>query len=354
MKTIPTLLVVSVVTTVLGASVACRFEPERPAGQAVDGTNTNREAAEHVEPKPVWLDVDPAIGLPEREVDDGLMMLQAFHSPEISIRGISVVFGNTEFENALPIARDVTERFAPRQPDGTPIGVFPGAHSANQLGEDTEAVRAMATALEREPLTLLAVGPLTNAASLLMLHPELHDRLEAIVIVAGRRPGQSFQIEEGARAFRDFNFELDPVAMQVLLDSDVRLVLAPWEVSSKVWIGPDEIAELASRGPVGQWAAENTATWLERWQTTLGAPGFNPFDTLAVAWVTHPELLSGFEGVARITEGPDDTQPGSGVTKPLLVVEEAAPGDGSERSVLYLTDPAPEFQALLIDRIAGQ
>ena len=50
----------------------------------------------------VWLDVDTSIGLPRGEVDDGLALIQAFHSPELAIRGISVVFGNASLEEAAP------------------------------------------------------------------------------------------------------------------------------------------------------------------------------------------------------------------------------------------------------------
>ena len=45
-------------------------------------------------PVPVWIDTDPAIGESDRDVDDGLALIQAFHSPELDIRGVSVVFGN--------------------------------------------------------------------------------------------------------------------------------------------------------------------------------------------------------------------------------------------------------------------
>ena len=53
------------------------------------------------EPIDVWLDVDTATGI--GDVDDGLMLIQSFHSPEIHVRGISVVFGNAPLRLALPI-----------------------------------------------------------------------------------------------------------------------------------------------------------------------------------------------------------------------------------------------------------
>src|SRR3954470_3215985 len=75
---------------------------------------------------PVWIDTDPAIGEPERDVDDGLALVQAFHSPELDIRGVSVVFGNAPLERGLPIARRLVHDFGPAG-----LKVFGGAAKAS-------------------------------------------------------------------------------------------------------------------------------------------------------------------------------------------------------------------------------
>jgi pyrimidine-specific ribonucleoside hydrolase len=294
----------------------------------------------------VWLDVDPAIGIERGEVDDGLAMIQAFHSPEIVVRGVSVVYGNAPFEKALPIAREVAQRFGPPA-----VEVHPGAAAAAQLGEETEAVRALRAALERDRLVVLALGPVTNVGSLLRLHPELAGRIERIVVVAGRRVGQSFRIADRDHTpFRDFNFEHDPAAMQVILDSAVPLDLAPWEVSSQVWIRRADMEALSSRSESGRFLAESTASWLAFWREELGADGFNPFDTLAVAWVTHPDLIEWSEVAVWIEEGEDDTAPGSGARKPYLHVDPTRAGGRRARYAHY---PAPAFHDLLVARLAA-
>jgi inosine-uridine nucleoside N-ribohydrolase len=42
----------------------------------------------------VWIDTDPSIGAPWREVDDAFALLLAFQSPELEIVGISSTYGN--------------------------------------------------------------------------------------------------------------------------------------------------------------------------------------------------------------------------------------------------------------------
>ncbi len=305
--------------------------------------------AEKIGVTDVWLDVDTATGL--GDVDDGLMMIQVFHSPELRVRGVSVVFGNTSLKHAVPIAEKIVTKFGPK---GMPVAS--GAASHRDLGKQTDAVRAMAAALRERPLTLLAVGPVTNVATLLMLYPELHERIDRIVMVAARRPDQKFISSPTQKLpHRDFNFELDADAMQVILDTNIPLVFAPWEVSSKVWITRAYLKTLAQTGESGAWIAESSEYWISMWEKRITDRGFNPFDTLAAGWLTHPDLIESMQVNARIEELPDDRAAVStsdkAKTKPYLLVD---PAEQTTREIIYCHTPRPEFKALLLERLAAQ
>lgn len=299
------------------------------------------------EPVDVWLDVDPGTGL--SDVDDGLMLVQCFHSPEMRVHGVSVVYGNAPLPHGLKVAQQVCRRFGPAgmQP-------APGAAKADELGQDSPAVAAMARALAQRRLTILAVGPATNVATLIQRHPELVAHVERIVVVAGRRPGQRFiSSETQARPHRDFNFELDPAGMKVLLDAPLELVFAPWEVSSHVWITRDDLARLAASGGSGSWIAESSGYWIRLWEMNITPRGFNPFDTLAAGWVTHPALIEHEVLRARIEEAPDDRatdeERTAGKTKPYLIADAGPSG----RPVIYCHRPREEFKTVLLERLSG-
>ena len=54
----------------------------------------------------VWIDTDSACGMGQTvDVDDCWAILQAFGSPELSIRGISTVFGNHDGRDTFAVAR---------------------------------------------------------------------------------------------------------------------------------------------------------------------------------------------------------------------------------------------------------
>jgi inosine-uridine nucleoside N-ribohydrolase len=284
---------------------------------------------------PVWIDTDPSIAPGGHEVDDGFALIQAFHSKELVIRGVSVVFGNAPLQTALPISRELLRllkaRFEP----------YAGAAGASQLGEPTAASRAIARALGKEKLTILAIGPVTNVATVLKLQPELAGRIERIVVVAGRRPGQRFIVGTNPQPLRDFNFEMDVEAFQVLLDSKVPLVLAPWEISSKVWLTASDLDGLRGRSAALDWIYEPASDWLRLWRKNFGADGFNPFDTLAVEAVTSPGMLECERLPVQIQKLPD---------KPyLLLSRDIESGHSAE----YCYEAKPEFKADLMRRLLG-
>jgi pyrimidine-specific ribonucleoside hydrolase len=294
---------------------------------------------------PVWIDSDPSVERGGHEVDDGFALIEAFHSPELEIRGVSIVFGNAPLVKAWPIGKEIVERFGPGG-----LRVYRGAAGAEDLGKPTDASEALAEALSHGPLNILAIGPVTNVGTVLKLHPELAKNVERVVAVAGRRPGQHFVVSpKQAQPFRDFNFEMDPAGFQVLLDAHVPIVLAPWEISSKVWLREDDLRKLEQGGADAQYLVPPATDWLAWWKEKIGVDGFNPFDTLAVGYVLAPLTMTCEQLNARIETGPDDTVSGATVKgKPYLLVSARA---NSTEQVTYCSEAGAQFKDDLLERL---
>lgn len=299
---------------------------------------------------PVWIDTDPALGIPERDVDDGFALIQAFNSPELDIKGISVVFGNSPLDRGVLIAARLTREFGPAG-----LRVYAGAADATAAGTETDASRALTAALRRQPLTILALGPATNVGTVIQRHPELVERMTRVVAVAGRRPGQRFTTGTvNLKGHRDFNFELDPAAFQVLLSSGVPLVLAPFEISSKIWIDDRDVARLASGPPGARALAAPAQAWLAMWRRLWDVGGFNPFDTLAVGYVVSPAGFICETLPAGIRTLPDDVtelgvQGTAVATKPFLLSAKTL-NDAPARAV-YCSEAPSGFKAGLLARL---
>lgn len=290
---------------------------------------------------PVWIDTDPSVERGGHEVDDGFALLQAFHSPEIEVRGVSVVFGNAPLESVFPIGQRLIRQFGP-----TGLSVYRGAAGAAELGTETDATHAIEAALRKEPLTVLLLGPATNLATVLRNRPDLSRKIVKIIAVAGRRPGQHFLTGKATIPFRDFNFESDPEAFATILRSRVPLVLTPWEISSRIWITASDLARIRTSGTARWELTDAAADWLMFWKKSFQVDGFNPFDTLAVGYVTSPHLFNCEALPVEIRDMPDDAGPPG--LKPYLLVDKTL---RSLTSALYCGEAQPAFKADLMNRL---
>ena len=304
----------------------------------------------------VWIDTDISIGAHTPsgglcDVDDAYAMAYLFNAPSVHVEGISTVFGNTDVDTATHLARSMANRFGPIS-----LPVMKGAAQALDMEkiEETPAVKAMAAKLEQTSMTIVAIGPATNVAALVLLYPHLAERIDNVILVAGRS-STDVHFLAGPRQtvpFRDLNFDLDPDAMRILLETQVPVTLAPFELSHQVWITEKELATLGSHDGVGTFLKNKSMPWLEFWAKDFGARGFNPFDALAAGIAVNPNQFIGRELPVKIQIAPDDTRtPRFGeptAYKPYLI---ASPDCVSARTVKFCTGISVDFAQELLDTI---
>src|SRR4051794_35196741 len=187
-----------------------------------------------VTPTPLVLDCDPGH-------DDMVAILLAAASPAIDLKAITTVAGNGTLEqttrNALLTCtlagiRDVPVAAGCPGPLLGAARVADDVHGASamdgaELGDpDVEldarhAVDLMADVLRDAgaPVTLVPPGPLTNVALLVRRHPELLERIGAIVLMGGAVRGGNRQ------PLAEFNIWADPEAADVVLTSGLDVTM---------------------------------------------------------------------------------------------------------------------------------
>ena len=175
----------------------------------------------------VILDVDTG-------VDDALALLLALRSPVLDLRAVTCVAGNVAVDqvvrNTLQIldvagAAEVPVARGGGQAPAEPRGVH-GRDGMADLGlpepqsaaVEVDAVELLRRTLERSelPVSLVALGPLTNVATLLERHPDAAARLDRIVLVGGTTADTTSPHE-------DFNLLHDPAAAHRVATSTVPL-----------------------------------------------------------------------------------------------------------------------------------
>jgi inosine-uridine nucleoside N-ribohydrolase len=221
----------------------------------------------------------------------------------------------------------------------------------------------LVAALEQGPLTVVALGPLTNLAAVLAERPALRSRVARLVAVMGRRPGHIFHPAEGAHAgtlfghgpvFRDFNFAMDARAAAQIVALNLPTSLIPYDAARGVEITAGDLDRLAESGGTTAWVAERARPWLGYWNEDIGRRGFYPFDLLAAAYVVEPGRFRCAPVQLRVGEDPTLFVPFWRPT--ALLVGQGEVGAGEPRvdgSALYCAKPTADLKRALIGRFGG-
>jgi inosine-uridine nucleoside N-ribohydrolase len=249
----------------------------------------------------IWIDTDAACGTTPTTDPDDCLAVAWLAALEVNIVGISTSYGNTEASTVRNTVAALAARLSHDQRPAIPIWHGASGPLSNRTHTDVPAHAALGEALARGPLTILALGPLTNIAAALEDRPELQRNVTRLIAVMGHRPGHIFHPAEGSGQgmllshgpiFRDLNFAKDPEAVRSALAMQLPITLVPYDAARTIHITESDLAKLAERGPALAWAAERSRGWLRYWRTDIGRPGFAPFDWVAAAYAVKPESFN--------------------------------------------------------------
>ena len=206
-------------------------------------------------PRKVYLDVDTG-------VDDALALLLAARSPDLDIKGVTCVSGNVPVDQVVRNTLDVLEvagaSYVPvaRGMDVPLLETVISAaqiHGKNGLG-GVELARSASEPLNEhaveflsreltevsDPITIIALGPLTNIATLIRAYPEVMSRIDEIVVMGGAiGPGNVTPTSE-------FNIRQDPEAADIVFSSGIPILLYIWDVFVRVAFVRSEIELFSS------------------------------------------------------------------------------------------------------------
>lgn len=233
--------------------------------------------------KRLIIDADPAIGVPLRDIDDGLAMLLLLASPEIILEGITINFGNVKAPLGYQVAAEVL-RVARAD-----VPVYLGAHTHRDLGKPNPAVDYLLETVGSNPgeISLLALAPLTNVATAMMLDPGFAANLKDLVIMGGSLNFGIFKYTG------EFNFHLDARAASFVISLPVPKTMITMDVCSQAVFKDCHLEKIrANPSPVSRYLAENIAPWLNlNKKVFFRKKGFFPWDVVAAAYLVDESLF---------------------------------------------------------------
>lgn len=199
---------------------------------------------------PVIIDTDPG-------VDDALSLITILKSTErFDIKLIVSVAGNVKISHTTNNLLYLVENFNPevkvaRGSEGPLLKDFVDASEVHGVGgfgnfkvsnvtkkvDYKNAVEAYVDVLSssKKPITIMALGPLTNIAKLLIEHPEVTNKIKRIYTMSG-----SYNGEGNITPYAEFNAYCDPEAFGTVINSNVDLCFLPMELGHETKVRKED------------------------------------------------------------------------------------------------------------------
>ena len=247
---------------------------------------------------PIVFDCDPGH-------DDAVALFMAVGSERFDLRGITCVPGNNLLDKVSQNALKLTEFLGLDIPvvAGCPKPLAQECHPAvsvhgasgmegphlplpkKQLAK-VNAIDFLAQQIREVggELTIVAVGPLTNIATLLLAYPELKGDIKRICIMGGSAEGGN------VTPVAEFNIWHDPEAARIVFASGVPITMCGLDVTHRLYITEPEVEEIRALGRVGRLAAE-LFDYYKMYHGEGGVHNVIPHDAVAVCWLLDPEMF---------------------------------------------------------------
>ena len=233
----------------------------------------------------VLYDCDNTMGLPRREIGDGLALLYLLGRPDIELLAVTTTFGNGSVDQTYEQTRQML-----RDLGRTDVRVVFGANRRGQ--GSTEASHFMVQTVAAHPgeVTVLATGPLSNLGDAAEIDPRFFSRLKRIICWGG----QLEALRVGWRDLPERNLSADPEAAYAVLRASCPVTLIAEHLGLQAPFSWQELKALPAWRPETRRVVRN---WLLAFAVTHGVREFYLWDLLPALCLTHPMLFDDAEAI---------------------------------------------------------
>lgn len=288
---------------------------------------------------PIVIDTD--VGA---DPDDALAIVLALSSPEVELRGLTIVSGDVAWRGRIAARllgmagqADIPVFLGLGEP-----GRMSGAEGVGVLDESwdgpearvapTPAVDWLLDESRRRPFHLVAIGPLTNVAAAIARDTGFARRLRGLTVMGGLLDVATMPAawrrairERGAAGWPDYNTMCDPEAALTVARCGIPVTWVPLDVTMRAPLRRAARDALPEGHPLGAALGRAIDAWQASWFAAALPPPDDPYpvlhdavailhDPLAVAalfagaWLRlRPARLAAevADGVFRLHERPD-------------------------------------------------
>ncbi len=323
------------------------------------------------------IDTDPGNGVAGADIDDSLAIGLALRSPEVQLEAITVVGGNVPVDQGVdgalavlaaagvsgvpvhrgaerPLVQDPEHwraRLNARRDHPAAQRLWQGISPPTGLSgaDPMPAARALVERVNERPgeITVVAIGPLTNIATAMLIDPEWDRKVERLVMMAG-----AFDMPN---VLHELNAAFDPEATHLVMSSAAPVLIIPLDVTTRTFMRLSDVDRLEAAGtPLAEFLGRTARPWVTWLADSYGLDGCALHDPLAMATVLDPTLVAtrsasvGVELHGTLTRG----RMVAWDSHDTLILQAGLQLPGALRPVTIATDvDNARFMPLLLERL---
>ena len=228
----------------------------------------------------IIFDCDNTLGIPLKEVDDGLTLFYLLGIPELELIGVTTTFGNGSIDQVFQQTQKLVGGL------GLEIPVLKGEGQPGQ-SPDTPAARFLVEAANRHPgeVTLLGTGPLGNLHAASQLDPDFFHKLNGVCVMGGYlKP-----VKLGYRNLQDLNLSANPIAAKTVLNAPCPVTVFSGQACLDATFGLKDILKTDYWPGKLKWTL---IQWLIAFGLYTGRFVFYLWDLLPAVFLTMPQLFN--------------------------------------------------------------
>ena len=242
--------------------------------------------------------------------DDGAALVMLARSPDkVQIDGITVVSGNVWAADSARYLGEILKLLGRAELQPRVGAQLPLVHSPEMVKIESglefqgafaepmkisgatpaAALNLLAQSIQTHPgqITILALGPMTNIAMLLRLHPDLETKIQRIVFMGG-----NVHVPGNASKAAEFNFWFDPEAAQIVLRSKIpEKTMFPLDICNHAVLTKPLFDQIAgAKTPVADRYRQDAGLRYPGFLKNPNATGYL-WDELAAAYLLDPGFV---------------------------------------------------------------
>jgi len=238
----------------------------------------------------VILDCDITMGVPKKDVDDGLALIYLLGSPSIELLAVCTTFGNSTLEIVHDTAISVFTDLGLH--DTLPL--YKGAATIDN--RSSEAAIKMVELVNNYPheITLLGIGSLTNLLGAQEIDPTFFSKIKNIVLMGGITE----PLIINGKQMPELNFASDPEAAYAVISSEAPITIITGHLCLQALFTQElydtmELTgnESSNTAPIHTYIKSKTSPWIEYIGSVYKTGGFHNWDAVAALYLDHPDYF---------------------------------------------------------------